>query len=161
MKQQGFTFLELILYIALLSIFLTGAIYFAWDIIYGQVRSTVQQEVNENLRIAVERIQFEIRNAVKINNVGTNFIELDSGLIGPTIISLVEKRIQITQGGETNNLTSSNVEVTDLSFTNLTTGDQSSKNIKFSLSLRHKNPGGRKDWAREQTFETSVELRSN
>lgn len=161
MKERGFTFLELILYIALLSIFLTGAVYFAWDIIYGRVRSKVEQEVSENLRVVSERIQLEIRNAKEINNVGANFIELDSGSIGTTIISLADKAVQITQGGETNNLTSNEVEVIDLSFINLSTGDQRSKNIKFSLSSRHRNPGGKKEWEKEQTFETSCELRSN
>lgn len=160
-RELGFTFIELILYTALVSIFLTSAVYFAWNIIYGQVRSDVQQEVSGNLRVISERIQFEIRNAKGINSLGDNFIELDSGSLGITVIALADKAVQITQGGETNNLTSNEVEVKNLSFTNLTTEDQKSKNIKFSITIRHKNPAGKREWEREGTIETTAELRSN
>ena len=160
-KESGFTFIELILYTALVSIFLTSAVYFAWNVIYSQVKSTVQQEVSENLRFISGRIQAEIRNAQEINNVGTSSIELDSGLIGITTISLVGQTVQITQSGQTSDLSSDKVEVTELLFTNLTSGDQKTKNVKFSLALRYKNSNDRQEWDKEGIVETTVELRSN
>lgn len=160
-KEKGFTFIELILYTALVSIFLTSAVYFAWNVIYGQVKSTVQQEVSENLRFVSGRIQAEIRNAQEINNISSNSIELDSGLIGTTTISLIDQTVQITQGEQTSDLNSDKVEVTELLFTNLSSDDQKSKNVKFSLALRYKNSNDRQEWDKEGAIETTVELRSN
>lgn len=159
--ELGFTFIELILYIALVSIFLTGAVYFALDIIYGQVRANAEQEVSENIRIAGQRIQVEIRNAKDILSVTPTSLELDSGSLGITKIALVGDTIKITQGGVTSNLISSKVEATELLFSNLTSQDKSSKNIGLSLTIKHRNPFQRKEWEERQTLKTSVELRSN
>jgi len=68
-RNSGFTLVELILYIALVSIFLTGVIMFTWDILYGRVKSYVQEEVNQNSRFAAKRIIYEIRNASGVNSV--------------------------------------------------------------------------------------------
>jgi len=160
-KEKGFTFIELILYTALVSIFLTTAVYFAWDIIYAQIRSKAEQETGENIRIAAQRIQAEIRNADDVINVASSSLELDSGSLGFTTIALDGAVIKITQGGVISELTSSEVEVTELLFTDLSTQDQTSKNIQFSLTIKHKNPFQRKEWEKSYSMETSAELRSN
>lgn len=160
-KESGFTFLELILYTAIVAIFLTGAVYFAWDIIYAQVRSNIEQETIENARIVVQRIQSEIRSADDIINISPSSLELDSGSLGTTIIALDGDVIKITQSGVTSELTSSQVEVSELLFSDLSSGDEKSKNIEFSLTLRHKNPASRKEWEKSYTIKTSAELRSN
>lgn len=160
-KESGFTFLELILYTAIVAIFLTGAVYFAWDIIYAQARSNIEQETIENARIVVQRIQSEIRNADDITNINPSSLELDSGSLGTTTIALDGEVIKVTQSGVTSELTSSQIEVNELLFSDLSSGDEKSKNIGFSLTLRHKNPASRKEWEKSYTIKTSAELRSN
>ena len=66
--KRGFTLIEMILYIAIVSIFLTGLVYFTWDLIYGRLKSYIQQEVNQNIRFASARIIYEIRNAKSVNS---------------------------------------------------------------------------------------------
>lgn len=159
--ESGFTFIEIILYTALISIFLTSLVYFAWDIIYGQIRSNVEQEVAENIRIVAQRIQSEVRNAEDIITVAPTSLELNSGALGITTIFLDGDAVKITQSGVTSALTSDEVEVTVLSFSDRSTEDDSSKNIEFSLSISHKNPEANKEWEKTDTLNTSVELRSN
>ena len=160
-KELGFTFIELILYTAIVSIFITAAVYFAWDIIYSKVRSNIEQETAENIRIVSQRIQFEIRNADEIVNLSPFSLELDSGSLGTTIIALDGDVVKITQAGAASELTSNQVEVTELLFSDLSSGDKKSKNIEFSLTLRHKNPASRKEWEKSYTIKTSAEIRSN
>ena len=160
-KESGFTFIELILYTAIVAIFLTGAVYFAWDIVYAQVRSNIEQETIENARIVVQRIQSEIRSADDIINISLSSLELDSGPLGTTIIALDGDVIKITQSEATSELTSSQMEISELLFSDLSSGDEKSKNIEFSLTLRHKNPASRKEWEKSYTIKTSAEIRSN
>src|SRR3989344_8835546 len=74
--SKGFTLIELILYIAIVGIFISGAILFAWDIIYGRVRSNAQQQVSQNLRLAGKRMIYEIRNASDVNSISASSLSL-------------------------------------------------------------------------------------
>ena len=66
--------------------------------------------------------------------------------------------LQIKRGsGSWTALTSSLVEVTELTFHDLT--DSASKNVKFVLTIEHENPTGRQEWEKESTFKTAAQLR--
>src|SRR4051812_5118004 len=56
-KQAGFTLIELILYIVLLTMMLTTLIPFAWNVIEGGVKVSVEQEVYSQARYVSERIK--------------------------------------------------------------------------------------------------------
>lgn len=168
MNQKGFTLIELILYVALVSIFISGAILFAWDIIYGRVKSQVHQEVNQNLRLASKRIIYEVRNASDINSVGANDICLASADSdrNPIKIYVGSGRLRIGWGGGSSDctgltsdeiLTSNLVSVSSLSFNDLSSDE--SKNINFTITID--SAEDRKEWERSQTYSSSVELRSN
>jgi hypothetical protein len=169
--QKGFTFIEMILYTALVSVFLFGVIDFGWNVIYGNVKSRNYQEVTQNLRFAEKRILFEIRNASGINSVATQSICLSNSDVtrNPTRIYLSSGVLRIGWGGGsptcaslTNDmpLIDDLVTVSSLNFVNLSSGSLT-KNIQVSLTLSANNPSGRSEWARTQTFVTSAEIRSN
>lgn len=164
-SHKGFTLVELILYIALLSIFITGAIQFSWDIIYGRVKVQTQQELSQNLRLAGQRIAYEIRNATAVTNVTANSITL--AFIGdatrhPTVINVVSNRLQISYGGSGPCvsgcfLTSDQLAISNLTFTNLSSGV--STNVKVSITGTLS--GDRSEFDATETYVTSAELRSN
>lgn len=155
-REKGFTFIEVILYVALISIFLTGAVYFAWDVIYGRVRSKTQQELAANIRLVAQRIQAEIRNADDLVSISVSVLELDSGVLGTTTIFLDQGIVKISQSGITSDLTNSDIEVTQLQFFDLGTEDAGSKNINFSIAARYKNPAQKKEWEKNYNLNTSV-----
>ena len=62
-KQQGFTLIEMILYIGIVSIFLGGVVRVAWNSIYGRVKAQVMEHVNYAARFTGKRMMYEIRNA--------------------------------------------------------------------------------------------------
>lgn len=171
-NQKGFTFIELIIYTAITAIFIFGAINFGWDIILGNVKSKNYQEVTENLRFAEKRILFEIRNASGINSVTSQSICLSNSdsTRNPTRIYLSGTILRIGWGGGSPTCTGLTTDVplitnlvnaTLLNFVNLSNGGGTTKNIQFTLTLSLLNPSGRSEYARTQTFESSVEVRSN
>ena len=160
--EKGFTLIELLIYITLVSIFITGAIVFTWDAIYGREKAYQQQIVEQNARIALVRIGYEIRRAQDINNI-TDIppsLELENG-INDTTISLSSGAIQITtEGVKPYNLTSNQVEVTGLSFTDLGSADENSKNVFVAVAIRQAQTAISGPFKAETTMNESIELNS-
>lgn len=165
--QNGFTLVELILYIALVSIFISGAVLFAWDIIYGGVKSQTQRNVIQNLRLVSKRISYEIRNASGVVSLSSSDLCLSNtnATYNPTRIYLSGGKLRIGWGGgscgaTTNDepLTSSNVTVPTLIFTDLSSGVDSI-NINFSVTVD--STGDRQEYQKSETCTSSIELRSN
>lgn len=166
-NQAGFTLIELILYMALVSIFISGAILFAWDVIYGQAKSQVQLTVNHNLRFSSQRILYEIRNASDINSVSGSTISLSMSdpARNPTIFDLSAGQLRIGYGSGGNcpttspcSLTNDQISVTSLNFTDLSSG-VTSKNIKFDITVE--STADKQEWQKQQSYTGTVELRSN
>jgi hypothetical protein len=153
------------LYVGVLSIFLTGVVYFSWDIIYGRVKARTQQEVSQNLRLASQRLDYEIRNASSITSVTASNLCLVSADRGPIIFYLSGSTLMIGWGNTCASpansyaLTSNTVSISNVQFQNLTTLDSKSKNISYSITVT--NISTRKEWQKTQTYSSSIELRSN
>lgn len=167
-NKAGFTLIEIILYIALVSIFISGAIHFAWDIVYARAKSGVEREVNENLRIASDRISYEIRNASAINSISSSSLCLGSSdaTYNPILIYLSSGQVHLGWGGGSVNctsltndvlLTSNNVTVSNLTFTSYSSAP-ATYNVAFSFTVD--STGTRSEWQKSQTYRSTVEMRS-
>lgn len=158
---NGFTLIELILYVALVSVFATAAISFAWNVIYGREKSFNQQIVQQNARAAMLRISYEIRRAKDIQSISGSQIVLNDGGAVTTTISQNGQSLQVTSNGiGPYNLTSNQVVVTSLNFTNLTTTTNDSKNIKVNFSLQQAKPAVSTQTVAQTSLEETVELNS-
>jgi len=135
-KLKGFTLIELILYMTLVSAFVTGAILFAWDVTYGREKFNQQQIVEQSTKMALVRISYEIRRAKNIQSIAKEQIILDNNGSTTTIASSSGHIVLTAAGSGPYTLTSNQVIVTDLSFTSVTPMNNNSKNIKVSLSTR-------------------------
>lgn len=160
MNQKGFTLIELILYIALVSIFMTGAIFFTWDVIYGREKAFQQQKVEQSARAAMARIAYEIRRAKDINSIASASIELENG-INDTTINLSSDAIQIgTAGVGPYRLTSNQVEASSLAFTELSSSDENTKNINVGLIVQQSSSVLSGQILAQASMSQSVELNS-
>jgi len=160
------TLIELILYIALVAMFMAALIQFSWNIIYGRVKSQVQLEVNQNMRLAAMRISQEIKEAQTINSLSANSLSLNfkDSTRNPTVIDVNGGRLRLGVGSSGAcpaaspcPLTSNLVNVDNLTFTNLSQGN--SKHIQFTITLSHLNESGRQEWDKTLEFVSSAELR--
>ncbi|MBI2019932.1 type II secretion system protein [Candidatus Daviesbacteria bacterium] len=163
-KQKGFTFIEIILYVVIVSIMMAALIPFAWDVIGGASKSGAQQEVFSQARFVSERIKYEIRNASGITSVGASSISLTN--FSPdttTVIDLSGGKIRINKNGAgAVNLNSDDTNVTNLTFTNYTSGDNKTKHIQFSFTIDDNYGSSRQEYdVPVQTIQGSAEVRSN
>ncbi len=173
--HRGFTLIEILIYIGLVSVFLIICTSFAWTAINSKIKSQAILEVQQNARLAIERMVQEIHAAKDINIAQSDFdinlafpenagrklsLVMEYAGIDPTEFDVSFNILQIKQ--ETSGpyaLTSSNVKVTDLTFTNLSTVNNKTRNIRIRLAIEHINPEDREPWEASVTLETTAELR--
>lgn len=162
--SKGFTFIELILYVAIIAIILSALVPFAWNTVESGVKSSVQQEVNTNARYISERIKYEIRNATGINSVTSSSISFITSTpsTNPTVIDLSGGNIRIQQGiGSVINLNSTNTVINSLTFTNYSSGDTKTKHIQFRITVAASFAAARQEYQDSVVVEGSSEIRSN
>jgi prepilin-type N-terminal cleavage/methylation domain-containing protein len=169
-RQQGLTLIELIIYLALVSIFISGAITFSWNVIGISIKNKNSRYLIDNLRFVSKKIQYYLRNSDSINQLELQKICLTNNeepVINPVAIYLEDEAIYFAWGGPSDCsapsgfevLTDSNIVAEQLNFTNLSSSDGSSVNVKFNLELS--TTGDREEWQNTQSVTSSVELRSN
>lgn len=162
--ERGFTFIELILYVAIVTIILSAIVPFAWSAIQTGVKSSVQQEVNANARYISERIKYEIRNSIGINSVAATSISLvtSTPATNPTIIDLLAGNIRIKQGtASAVNLNSANTVINSLTFTNYTSSGNQTEHIGFTMTIAASYGAVRQEYQDSIVIRGSAEIRSN
>ena len=173
MKKTGFSLIEMILYMGIVSIFLGGAVLFSLNISYGRVKAQVGEDVHYAARFVGKRILYELRNASAIQNVSPTSICLLSAnaTYNPVKIYLSTGVIRIGWGGGSptcatttsdQSLTGTNVNVTNLNFTDVTTGAGGlTRHIRFSFTISAKNTTGKQEYIAEDSYSGSAEVRSH
>lgn len=164
-RQEGFSYIELILYVAIVGIVLTTITHFALQVIGGSVKSTAEQEVAAQARFISERIKYEIRNATDITGVDATSLTLSVPMAAnsPTIIALSGNKITIKLGtAAAVNLNSNQTAITALTFTDYRSLDNKSKNVQFSFTIDDAYGSVRQEYRVPSLLvQGSAELRSN
>lgn len=161
--KSGFTLIELILYVGIVSIVLTALIPFAWNLIEGGVKSSTDQEVYSQGRYASEAIKYEIRNANSLSSFSSSSITLIDSSGNNVIITSSAGKITLKRGAANAvNLNSNDTSVTGLIFTNYTSADNKTKNIQFTFTIDDAFASSRTDYqAPAINIEGDGEIRSN
>jgi len=159
-SQEGMTLVELILYVALFMIFLTGVVVYGVEAVGVRVKARVEQGVIDNSRLVMKRIAYEIRNATAINSVTAQSISLSTAdpTRNPVVITKTGGKITIGWTGGSVcavanpcDLTSSEVTVEKLLFANMSDLGNKSASVKYELMISNINPGGRQEWTYSKT----------
>lgn len=169
MRNTGYTFIELILYIGLISIFLGGLVQFYRSIIVLRTRSRVAQEITNNIQLPGKRLVYEIRSASAINSITSTSLCLASSdpSRNPTFLYVSQNRLRIGWGGGSADctglsndypLTSNLVNVSGFNFQNLS--NTVTKNIQYSFIVSYASTNQRKEWTRSEVVSGSAEVRS-
>lgn len=167
-KTNGYTLIEFILYIALIAIFMSGAILFSWDAIYSQRKSEAQRNVTQNIRLVAKKIAHEVRNANDFYTISVNTLSLQNSdaTYNPTRFVLIGDVIYYGRGpsGACSApnpcpLTGEEVSVTNLNFEDKSDVTQKSKNLLYSISLKNKTDSANYDYL--ETYSAAAEIRAN
>ena len=151
--KKGFTFVELLLYTAIVGTIFSSLVPFAWEVIGGGARSAVDQEVDSNARLIMERIKREVRNANNISVTSTSLIITEQDL-SSTVIDLSDGNIRVNAV----NLNSADTTVTDVVFTDFS--NASTKQVQIRFTIIASTGHGRQEYVQTVTLESSVEVRS-
>lgn len=164
LKQGGFTLIELLLYVAIVGSLLTSITFFFGMVVESRVKNQTIAEVNDQGVAAIDYISQTIRNATSITapaaaGSGSSLtLVVPTGSLSPTVFNLNGTTLQVTEGtGSAVALTGANVQVTGLTFKNLTrsgTGGQ----VQVSFTLSRVNPSNRNEYDYQKTFMTSAEV---
>ncbi len=164
--QKGFTLIEALVYIALVSGILLAATSFAWNIVNTRTSAFSAQEVEQNGRFIMLKISKIMKEANQINSPA---IGLSADTVSVKMDDAGTEIIMISQNG--NNieyqynsdpvveLNSDLVEISNLQFTNLSSPSGNTRNIGVSFTLSHVDPANRQEWSYVQDYSTTIELR--
>lgn len=99
-SNEGFTLIELILYVALVTLMLSTLIPFAWNVIEGGVKVNTEQEVYSQARYISEAIKRAIRDSSSITTCNGTTLALVNPIVdqNPTTFNFSSNAITIISG---------------------------------------------------------------
>lgn len=164
--------MEILVYIAVLSIVVVAIVSFVLWSLRSNTKAKVMREVLDNARRAMEIITYEIKEARSIYSPTSIFDSHPGQLSLETSKYLPEEeRTSYIDFYLCNNrlcfkkesqdpivLTTDNVEVSNLVFTKITTGDISS--IQIDLKIDYENPANRPEYQASVNLKSTTSLRS-
>jgi N-acetylneuraminic acid mutarotase len=101
-KNDGFSLLELLIYMGLLSVIMVGITAIFTSVDSGRARNEVEATVNSNLRFAVEKIEGDIRSATSIttpSSGGGGGVGLGSWAMATTLPQPLEQLAALVKNG--------------------------------------------------------------
>lgn len=166
-KQKGFTIVEMVVAIALLSLLTAAVTALMSGTISSERHVRSIEEVETQGNYALYQFAQAARNGRSITaptaltGATSSSLTLASNVstANPTVFGLSNGALQEKQGSAASTtLTSAAVTVTSLSFQNLT-ASSTKGTVRMAITLSHVNPSNRSDLSYTQTFYTSVTLR--
>jgi type II secretory pathway pseudopilin PulG len=164
-RNDGYTLIELLLYVAMIAILLSAVTAFLGLATDARVKGQTISEVNEQGTAAIEYVSQTIRNATAISSPAaassssTLTLTVPTASLNPTIFNVTSGVLQVKEGtGSTVSLTDSKVQVVSFTVTNLTRSGTSGI-VQVSLTLARNNSTGRNEYDYQRTFTTSAGIR--
>ncbi len=158
-ERDGFTLIELILYVSISSVLLFGASMAFQVLFVSQVKSQAIQEVEAQGAAAVARITQAMRNAdsitLPVKGTPTSTLSLVFLAAGsnPTIVDIATGTLRIREGAATTStaLTNSKITASALLFSNLSRTSTPGI-VRVQFTLQYINPANKNEYNYSQTF---------
>ncbi len=159
-KTEGFTLVETILYVAILSTILVISSMFVGMMLGARVTNQSVLEVEQQAVTVIQEVTQAVRNAEGVVSPAPGNSATSLSLTaGPIVFDLDGGTIRVSEnGGPAVELTNSRVIASDLEFHNLSRSGTPGT-IRVSFVLTHVNPDGRKEYDFTRTFHTTASLR--
>lgn len=163
-NQQGFTLIEVLIYIALVGTVVGNFISFGLSIATYQNKAFIIQEVNSSLREAMGHISWQVKEADQIispqpGEETDRLIYKQEAAGSNIVISASGNGLYQAEGaGDPQFLTSQTVKVSGISFRNLA-GAGRKDSIQVSLSIESGNMSSTPEFAYAQSMQTTATRR--
>ncbi|HEC63807.1 MAG TPA: hypothetical protein ENI23_00770 [bacterium] len=164
-KREGFSLVEMMLYIAITSTVILGISTFLLVLLQAKVKNQTISEVDQQGLQVVHMITQTIRNADSITSPAIGVTDSTLTLVvndaakSPTVYDLSSGTMRITEGlGAPVALTNSRIVVSDLSFRNVgRAGTEGLIRVEFTIT--HVNLEGRNEYTYSKFFYDSASVR--
>lgn len=161
-KNKGITLVEIILYMAIISVVLIVTTAFLSNILSARIKNQTINEVESQGMQVLQILTAEIKGADSIfqPSGGSQHPKIRITKNGDeTRFSVVDGVFYIEKDGEETNLTNDRVFVSDHNFQNLSR-QETPGILSFQFTLEHINPGDRQEYSFEKEFSGSASLRN-
>lgn len=165
---QGFTLIEMIIYIAVVAVLLTLLAGSVVNILRVRAKNQAASHVQYNARLMLDRLSEASRHAEAVN-IGTSTFGSDPGVLSfdmvdllddPTVFSLTsdDGAFQVSiAGAAAEQVTTDDVSVTNFTLTNLTsTEDLGIIQVEFTVETVNASGSPLYDYA--QSFQTALRI---
>jgi prepilin-type N-terminal cleavage/methylation domain-containing protein len=165
-NKKGMTLVETLVAIAIMSLLMLSVVSLLTSTAKSEKRNRVITEVEYQASAIMYEIAQSARNASAITSpvVGASSTSLTLALASipaedPTIFSTSTNSIIVSKGGGADKILSgNNVEITNLTFTNISATSTKGA-VRISLSLQAVNPGNKPELAYSTNRTTTITLR--
>ncbi len=160
---KGFTLIETIIYISIISVFLVSVIQFSTNAIRSGEKARVIHEVQQNARFGLERVAREIRASDGVNT-GASTFDSHPGVLslsttsGTTVFDVSSGVLRINEGSGAVNVTTNTVTITNLVFEDFSVSNKT-QNIRVSITVEYAGNDSL-EYNTSKTFNTSVVIRT-
>ncbi|MBZ9572046.1 type II secretion system protein [Patescibacteria group bacterium] len=172
MKEVGFTLMEILVYIAVLSIVIIAISSFLIWSIHSNTKAKVMRETLNNARRVMEMMTYEIKEAKSIY-IPTSVFNSHPGQLSLETVKYLpegEKNTYIDfylcdtklcfkkESQASFALTSDSVEIGNLVFSRVVSGETPS--LQVDLKIDYKNPANRPEYQASVNLKSTVSLRN-
>ena len=161
-QSNGSTFIEVILYVAMSSVVLSLTTGFFLQTLELEAKSKAINEVEEQGRLSMQYMLQTIRSSTGVTAPASGQTDsvlrlLIQNFRNPSVFQVSNtNQLTISEiGGPSVPITSSKVNISGLSFTNIDAQDI----VKVQFTIDYKNPDNRNSMSYSQSFYGSAELR--
>lgn len=98
MRRRGFTLVEVLVVMGILSIAVGSSLVFLTSVIKGSNQANVTAEVKQNGQIVLDSLERQVRNATGAEVVSTNFIKLTRSGESPLYIKCFPNVVGVSNG---------------------------------------------------------------
>lgn len=167
--QRGFTLLEFIIYIALVTVVLGAAVMFALQFTVTQTKASVTAQATRNAQFAMERIRTEVREADAIDIGATTFgsdpdtltLTMADAGTDPTVFAVTDGQLTVQQGTDPPlPLTEPGVEVVEFTLEDLVPHGRS-QYIRVHLKVSLPASSGFQDIRADVELDATVHVRNH
>ncbi|OGE76508.1 MAG: hypothetical protein A3C85_03725 [Candidatus Doudnabacteria bacterium RIFCSPHIGHO2_02_FULL_48_21] len=163
--KTGFTLIELLLYLALSAAILLAVSVFLSILLRSRIKNQTVAEVEQQGIAVMNHLTAAIRSAENINepalglSAGSLSLDAFGSTNDPAVFAVSGSAITVTEGsGSSQNLTSSRVTVSGVSFQNLSRSGTPGI-VRAQFTLTYLNPTGKNEYEYSKTFYASASLR--
>ena len=161
--RRGFTLVEIIIYLAIVSSIALSLVAFMLSVTTVRAKVETTSEVQENARFAMDIIAQKIRSATAASVApGELSLTMDNPVVNPTVfdVDILTSRIRMREGSPSptvTSITSDEVQISSLVFTNLTGIGDPREHIRIELTVRSRAAlGDAADYSYSLTSAVSV-----